>query len=92
MSAESNWEGPSAKDRLRILQESQSIAIVGASNNKARASYFVASYLKTSSHYKVYFVNPMIDELLGDPVYKSLADLPEVPDIVSLPPRPKTKA
>ncbi|MEY3999683.1 MAG: hypothetical protein RLZZ626_38 [Actinomycetota bacterium] len=84
MSAESNWEGPSAKDRLRILQESQSIAIVGASNNKARASYFVASYLKTSSHYKVYFVNPMIDELLGDPVYKSLADLPEVPDIVDV--------
>lgn len=79
-----SWVEPNARERLRILQDSKVIAIVGASNNRARASYFVASYLKGFENYRVYFVNPMIDELLGDPVYKSLADLPEKPDIVDV--------
>jgi predicted CoA-binding protein len=78
------WVEPNARERLRILQESKVIAIVGASNNRARASYFVASYLKGLGNYEVYFVNPMIDELLGDKVYKSLAELPKQPDIVDV--------
>ncbi len=78
------WSEPNARERLKILQDSKVVAIVGASNNRARASYFVASYLKSSSHYKLYFVNPMIDELLGEKVYASLADLPEQPDIVDV--------
>ena len=32
----------------------------------------------------MYFVNPMIDQLFGEKVYPSLADLPEVPDIVDV--------
>lgn len=78
------WIEPNARERLRILQEAKVVAIVGASNNRARASYFVASYLKGLGTYEVYFVNPMIDELLGDKVYKSLADLPKQPDIVDV--------
>lgn len=75
---------PSAQDRLAILRSVRRIAIVGASNNPARASYFVASYLQAKSDYELFFVNPMIDELLGQPVYKSLADLPETPDMVDV--------
>lgn len=78
------WVGPSAKDRLNILRNAKSIAIVGASPNPARSSYFVATYLLQSSDYDVYFVNPNADEILGRPVYKSLADLPVVPDIVDV--------
>ena len=78
------WQGPSAADRLGILRRAKSIAIVGASNNPARASYFVATYLLSSSPYDVYFVNPMADEILGHPAYASLADLPVVPDIVDV--------
>ena len=78
------WQGPSLQDRLRILRTTTSVAIVGASANPARASYFVASYLLSSSSYDVYFVNPRATEILGHPVYPSLADLPVVPDLVDV--------
>lgn len=78
------WQGPSAQERLRILRSTRSVAIVGASANPARASYFVATYLLSSSPYDVYFVNPRATEILGHPVYPSLADLPVVPDLVDV--------
>ncbi|MDR2256811.1 MAG: CoA-binding protein [Arthrobacter sp.] len=78
------WVGPSAGERLNLLREAKSIAIVGASDKPSRASYFVATYLLSSSPYKVYFVNPVAKEILGQPVYKSLADLPESPDLVDV--------
>ncbi|MFJ2146280.1 MULTISPECIES: CoA-binding protein [unclassified Glutamicibacter] len=81
---ETTWEGPGAAQRLEILRDTKSIAIVGASNKPSRASYFVATYLLSSSKYKVYFINPVLDEILGQPVYKSLADLPETPDLVEV--------
>jgi predicted CoA-binding protein len=78
------WVGPSAQDRLKILQNAKTVAIVGASPNPARSSYFVATYLAQSSDYELFFVNPNADEILGQKVYKSLADLPVVPDIVDV--------
>ncbi|MEF3119826.1 CoA-binding protein [Kocuria flava] len=78
------WTGPSAPERLNILRRTGSIAIVGASDKPSRASYFVATYLQSSSPYQVYFVNPVVDEILGQPVYRSLADLPETPDLVDV--------
>jgi predicted CoA-binding protein len=79
-----SWQGPSAPERLSLLASTRSIAIVGASNNPARASYFVATYLLSSSPYDVYFVNPRADEILGRPVYPSLESLPVVPDLVDV--------
>ena len=70
--------------RLAILRRAKSIAIVGASANPSRASYFVATYLLSSSPYDVYFVNPRADTILGRPAYASLADLPVVPDLVDV--------
>ena len=78
------WVGPSAKERLAILRAAKSIAIVGASPNAARSSYFVGTYLLQSSDYRVYFVNPNADEILGHKAYPDLASLPEVPDIVDV--------
>lgn len=79
------WTPPSPLERKRILDNAESIAIVGASKNPARASNFVATYLLSSStDYRVYLVNPRETEILGQPVYASLADLPEVPDIVDV--------
>ncbi len=84
MSENRTWVGPSAPERLSLLRSATSIAIVGASDKPSRASYFVATYLLSSSPYKVYFVNPVAKEILGQPVYASLADLPETPDIVDV--------
>jgi predicted CoA-binding protein len=60
--------------------------MVGASSNPARPSYFVATYLLSSScsFENVWFVNPTADEILGRPVYKSLAELPGPPDLVDV--------
>ena len=84
LKSQRTWVGPSAKERLAILRGAKSIAIVGASPNSTRSSYFVSTYLLQSSDYRVYFVNPMVDEIVGQKSYKSLADLPEVPDIVDV--------
>jgi predicted CoA-binding protein len=84
LKSQRTWIGPTAKERRGILRRATSVAIVGASPSPARSSYFVATYLQQSSDYDLYFVNPNADEILGQPVYKSLADLPVVPDIVDV--------
>ena len=71
-------------DIERILRETRTVAIVGASANPVRASHEVWSYLKSASSYELYLVNPMISEVDGTPVYPSLADLPVVPDLVDV--------
>lgn len=72
-----------ARDRLRIIREAKSVALVGVSANPIRSSNFVASYL-IRTPLTSYPVNPMYDEVLGLRCYPSLRDLPEVPDIVDV--------
>ena len=85
----SAWEPPSAGRRLAILRRAKTIAVVGASANKARASNFVLTYLLSSSaDYEVWPVTPNEDEVLGVKAYPSLADLPGKPDIVDVFRRP----
>lgn len=78
------WQGPSAAQRLALLRSATSIAIVGASDKPSRASYFVATYLLSSTRFRVYLVNPGVKQILGQRTYASLADLPESPDIVDV--------
>jgi predicted CoA-binding protein len=79
------YRPPSARERLAILQQARTIAVVGASSKPSRASYFVATYLLSSStDYTVWFVNPRESSILGHDVYPSLAALPERPDIVDV--------
>jgi predicted CoA-binding protein len=73
----------SAKERLRILRSAESIALVGVSANPLRSSNFVATYL-VRTPFRVYPVNPAYEEVLGVKCYPTLADLPEVPDIVDV--------
>jgi predicted CoA-binding protein len=84
LKSQRTWVGPDAKARLKLLRGAQSVAIVGASANAARASYFVETYLQQSSGYRLYFVNPNATEILGQKAYPDLASLPEVPDIVDV--------
>jgi predicted CoA-binding protein len=68
----------------RILRETRTVAIVGASNDPRRPSYGVWRYLKSASHYELYLVNPTISEVDGTPVYPSLDEVPVVPDLVDV--------
>ena len=86
------WQPPSARERRVILDRTRTVAIVGASSNPARPSFFVATYLLSSStDYEVHFVNPREREILGRPVHASLADLPVVPDLVDVFRRPEDR-
>ena len=78
------WDGPTAQERLGIMRRTRTVAVVGASDNPARASYFVSTYLLSTSPYEVWFVNPRVEQILGRPVYPSLAELPGVPDLVDV--------
>jgi predicted CoA-binding protein len=85
----SEWTQPTAGRRLAILRRARTIAVVGASANKARASNFVLTYLLSSSaDYEVWPVTPNEQSILGVQAYPSLAELPGTPDIVDVFRRP----
>jgi O-acetylhomoserine (thiol)-lyase len=68
-----------------ILERVKTIALVGASTNWNRPSYFVMKYLQ-SKGYRVIPVNPAIagKTLLGERVYASLRDIPDKVDMVDM--------
>src|SRR5277367_5507865 len=77
---------PYSDGQLRvILQRVKTIAMVGASSNWNRPSYFVMKYLQNKG-YRVIPVNPGIagQTLLGEKVYASLRDIPEPVDMVDM--------
>lgn len=78
------WTAPTNAEVKTLLQESKNVAIVGISNKEDRASYQVAKWLQEHSHFTLFFVNPVIDEVLGQKTYPSLADIPEQIDIVDV--------
>ena len=68
-----------------ILENASSVAVIGVSSKPDRASHQVAAYLIEQTHFDVYLINPTVTgEILGQPVYKSVADLPIVPDIIDV--------
>lgn len=68
-----------------ILGEARTIAMVGASAQTNRPSYFAMKYL-LGKGYRVVPVNPTLagQEVLGQRVYASLADVPAPVDIVDI--------
>ncbi|HYM73263.1 MAG TPA: O-acetylhomoserine aminocarboxypropyltransferase [Stellaceae bacterium] len=68
-----------------ILERVHTIAMVGASSNWNRPSYFVMKYLQGKG-YRVIPVNPGIagQTLLGETVYASLRDIPDKIDMVDM--------
>ena len=69
----------------RILSSVRTIAMVGASSNWNRPSYFVMKYLQNKG-YRVIPVNPGTagQEQLGEKIYASLRDIPDVIDMVDV--------
>jgi uncharacterized protein len=69
----------------RILREVRTIAMVGASPDWNRPSYFAMKYLQIKG-YRVIPVNPKAagGEILGERVYASLKDIPEKIDMVDI--------
>jgi predicted CoA-binding protein len=78
------WSAPTNAEVKALLEKSKNVAIVGISNKEDRASYQVAKWLQQHSHFTLFFVNPVIDEVLGQNCFASLADIPEPIDIVDV--------
>ncbi|MEA2516271.1 MAG: uncharacterized protein QOG16_109 [Actinomycetota bacterium] len=72
----------------RIFEDSQTIAVVGASPNPDRAGHYIPAYLK-SKGYRVIPVNPNYEEVLGERCYASLEDISEPVDCVEVFRRPE---
>ena len=66
-----------------VVHGAHTIAIVGLSSNELRASNFVGFYLRRHG-YRVIPVNPRETEILGEPCYATLLDVPEPVDIVNV--------
>jgi len=68
-----------------ILRETKIIAMVGASSNWNRPSYFAMKYLQRKG-FRVIPVNPREagNEILGETAYASLADVPDKIDMVDV--------
>ena len=66
-----------------LLRSSQTIAVVGLSGKKYRASYGVAEYMQ-SHGFRIIPVNPHETMVLGEKAYARLEDIPERIDIVDI--------
>jgi len=71
------------QDLVEILNQSQTIAVIGISHKEDRDSHKVAKYLKEHG-YKVIPVNPKYKEVLGEPCYPDVKSVPEHIDVVDI--------
>ncbi|MBX3097719.1 MAG: CoA-binding protein [Fimbriimonadaceae bacterium] len=66
-----------------LLRDARTIAVVGLSTEKTKASNMVASYLLDEG-YDVIPIHPKATEILGQKAFASLSELPEPVDIVNV--------
>lgn len=67
----------------KIFENTKTIAIAGLSPNEEKASNKVAKYLQNAG-FKIVPIYPKEDEILGEKVYRSLAEIPFKVDMVDI--------
>jgi predicted CoA-binding protein len=68
---------------LRILEEFDTITVVGLSTDATKAAHSVPAAMQAYG-WRVIPVNPHADTLLGERVYRRLADIPEPVELVNV--------
>jgi predicted CoA-binding protein len=66
-----------------ILSTYRSITVVGASAAQAKPAHYVPAHMQAHG-WRIVPVNPHEDEILGERVYRSLADVPEPVGLVDV--------
>jgi len=79
---------PEDRELRALLGDAHTIAVVGLSSKPDRPSFGVAAYLQEHG-YRIVPVNPNETEVLGEPAYPSLADVPDRVDLVDVFRRPE---
>jgi predicted CoA-binding protein len=70
-------------DGEKLLRDAKTIAVVGLSSNRWRASYGVSEYMQ-SVGYRIVPVNPKESEVLGEKAHATLDEVPVPVDIVNI--------
>lgn len=76
------------KEIQEIFRDVKTIAVVGLSPDESKASHRVAAYLQNSG-YRVVPIYPKEETILGEKVYRSLAEIPFEIDMVDIFRKPK---
>ncbi|MFK3985433.1 CoA-binding protein [Micromonospora sp. NPDC050397] len=71
------------RDAQQILAEAKVIAVVGAARDPGKAAHRVPLQIQRYG-WRIIPVNPYADELFGERVYRSLADIPHPVDLVDI--------
>jgi predicted CoA-binding protein len=79
---------PSDQQIKDLLSNAHTIAVVGLSSSRVRASYGVSQYMQ-SAGYRIIPVNPNEQQVLGEKAYARLEDIPEKIDVVDVFRRPE---
>lgn len=79
----------SDEELKKVLKGSRTVAVLGASTDPLKPSFFVSLVVRTYG-FRMFFVNPkhVGEEILGEPVYASLREIPLDIDIVDVFRRP----
>ena len=67
----------------RILTSYDTITVVGASRAAYKAAHSVPAHMQRHG-WRIIPVNPHADQLLGEPAYRTLADVPEPVGLVDV--------
>jgi uncharacterized protein len=74
---------PPDDELKKLLRGAHTIAVVGLSSSRFRASYGVAQYMQ-SAGYRIIPVNPNEQQVLGEKAYARLEDVAEKIDVVNV--------
>jgi uncharacterized protein len=66
-----------------ILTRYETITVVGASNAPQKPAHYVPAHMQAHG-WRIIPVNPAATEILGEPVYRTLADVPEQVGLVDV--------
>jgi len=77
------FSNPSREQLKELLEQSNTIAVVGLSDNRERVSYMVSEAMKKKG-YRIIPVNPNATEILEETCFASLSDIPFPIDLVNV--------
>ena len=74
-----------ADPSLSPFFDPKGVVIIGASSHPAKLGYGLANNLIQSNYQgAIHFVNPKGGELMGQPIYKQIADVPDPVDLAAI--------
>ena len=70
---------------IKRLFEPRGVAVIGASHDESKLGYRIVRNILSGGYAgKVYPINPRGGAILGVPVWKTIEEVEDVPDIVSV--------